>query len=377
MRLLDRYLLRELLVPLGYCLGGFLIFWISFDLFSELGNMQSHKLHASDIAEYYVVKTPEFLVVVLPIALLLALLYTLTNHARHHEITAIRAAGVSLWRLCLPYLAVGFMASLALFALDELWVPDSAERAEDILHRREQPASGTPGRNRFTNLDFTSSKDGHKRFWHVGVYDNRTAEMQNPIVDWGQSDGSRCELRADRAIRVRGGWKFYNVQEFRDSGQTKEPLVPFLQTNALAMPEFTETPEEIQSEINISKGMSFHNARRADIALTEIFDYLRLHPRLDNSADRFWLYTKLHGRLAAPWTCLVVVLIAIPFGAASGRRNVFVGVAGSIFICFAYFVLMQLCLALGTRGTLPAWLAAWFPNLVFGLAGLWLTARVR
>ena len=73
------------------------------------------------------VKTPEFLVVVLPIALLLALLYTLTNHARHHEITAIRAAGVSLWRLCLPYLAVGFAASLALFALNELCVPDSAE----------------------------------------------------------------------------------------------------------------------------------------------------------------------------------------------------------------------------------------------------------
>src|SRR5205814_557311 len=147
MRLLDRYLLRELLIPLGYCLSGFLIFCIAFDLFSELRTLQEHKLHGIDIVAYYLVKTPELLVMyyVLPVALLLALLYTLTNHARHHEITAIRAAGVSLWRLCLPYLAVGFFASLFLFALNELWVPDSAEATERLRSRHQTPLLGAMG----------------------------------------------------------------------------------------------------------------------------------------------------------------------------------------------------------------------------------------
>ena len=85
----------------------------------------------------------------------------------------------------------------------------------------------------------------------------------------------------------------------------------------------------------------------------------------------------MHGRFAAPWTCVVVVLIAIPFGAASGRRNLFAGVAGSIVICFVYFVLMKLGLALGSHGELPAWLAAWLPNLAFGITGFWLMLRVR
>jgi lipopolysaccharide export system permease protein len=89
------------------------------------------------------------------------------------------------------------------------------------------------------------------------------------------------------------------------------------------------------------------------------------------------LLTKLYGRLAAPWTCFVVVLIAIPFGVASGQRNLFVGVAGSVFICFTFFVLQQVGLALGTGGFLPAWLAAWLPNMAFGATGLLLTARVR
>src|SRR5262245_14770820 len=159
MRLLDRYLLRELLVPLGYCLGGFLILWIALNLFGELDELQQHKMSVLDILEYYLVKSPEFLIFVLPVGLLLALLYSLTNHARYNEITAIRAAGLSLWRTCLPYLCVGFMASLLLFVLNELWAPDSAERAEKILNRRTQRQIDPATRRRETNLDFSNSRE--------------------------------------------------------------------------------------------------------------------------------------------------------------------------------------------------------------------------
>ncbi len=371
MRLLDRYLLRELLVPLGYCLCGFLVFWIASDLFSELGNFQDRKLHGGDVAEYYIVKAPGFLVVVLPVSLLLALLYTLTNHARHNEITAIRAAGVSLWRLCLPYLLVGFAASLALFALNEIWVPDSEETAEQIKGRRLPTPPGAASRREVRNLGFTNSRDG--RLWQIGVYDSETGEMINPQIIWTQPDGSRLWLKAERAVRTNEIWTFYNAREYRESAQTNT-LSPVLQTKVLPIPKFSETPDEIRSEIKISNSNTLKMAKKADLALVEILNYLRLHPHPLQSA---MLYTKLHGRLAAPWTCLVVVLIAIPFGAASGRRNVFVGVASSILICFAYFVLQQLCLALGVGGYIAPWAAGWLPNLTFGLAGFWLTATVR
>jgi lipopolysaccharide export system permease protein len=318
---------------------------------------------------------PDFLMVILPIALLLALLYTLTNHARHHEITAMRAAGISLWRLCLPYLVVGFFASLLLFALNELWVPDSADAAEQIRNRHVPPPPGAPGRQQVRNLGFTNARDG--RIWRIGVYDTRTGAMTQPQVIWTQPDGSRVWVYAERAVPALEGWTFYNVREFREAAQTNAPPVPLLQTNRLTLTDFSETPEQIRSEIKISNIIAFHGgAKRPDIPITELLNYLRLHPN-PSGADRSWLYTKLQGRLAAPWTCLVVVLIAIPFGAASGRRNVFVGVASSILICFVYFVVLQLGLAFGTKGDLPPWLAAWLPNLSFGLTGLWFTAKVR
>ena len=374
MRLLDRYLLRELLIPLGYCLSGFLILWVAQDLIGELSSFQNRKMLLSDIAEYYVVKAPEFLVLILPMGLLLALLYTLTNHARHNEITAIRAAGVSWWRLCLPYWGVGLLATLASFALNELCVPNSADAAEQIRTRRLPLAANAANQNQILSQGFDNKRDG--RLWHFVSYDLKSTEMMVPVVISKRADGSHRWLKADRAVRTNGVWTFFNAREYDEQGSNLPPAL-VLKTNLLALPQFTETPEEIRSELKISamlNTLAVHGVKRADIPITELLTYLRLHPHPLQAAA---LYTKLQGRLATPWTCLVVVLIATPFGAAAGRRNVVVGVASSILIFFGYYVLQQLCLALGAGGTLPPWLAGWAPNITFALTGLWLMAKIR
>jgi lipopolysaccharide export system permease protein len=378
MRILDRYLLHELLVPLGYCLCGFLMFWIAFDVILNLREFQNDGLQVSDVAEYYLVQTPGILVVILPVALLLALLYSLTNHARHNELTAIRGAGISLWRLCLPYLGVGLFISLASLALNEFFVPDSAETARRILKCRLPPEPGAPKADEVRDLVFRN--EGAGRTWRIRLYKTSTGEMAGPIVTWARADGSRIEVRADRAVRIDGTWIMYGALAWEYPADPKLLAAPLpLQTNVVAFPEFTETPEQIRSEIKISNSIfvgGSSKTKKADMSVAEILNYLRLHPN-PKGFNKAWLYTKLDGRLAAPWTCLVVVLMAVPFGAGTGKRNVFVGVASSILICFTFFVLQQVCLAFGSGGYLPPWLAAWSPNLSFGLVGLILTARVR
>jgi lipopolysaccharide export system permease protein len=373
MRLLDRYLFCELLTPLAFCLVGIQGFVIFFTAFNELGEMQERKLHLWDSVAYSILSATSFLTVVLPVSLLVALLIALANHARHNEITAMRAAGVGLWRICAPYFVVGLIASAALFALDEFLVPRCTDWSWQIKTRYVHKADDPDRQNDFRNFGFNNAREN--RTWIIGEYRLKTSEMLNPKVIWNLPDGSSHRLYADRAIRTNGGWTFFNVTEYLQA-DTNAPLVPSLQTNELARPDFDETPSQIRSEIKISGYLSPGGARQADIPLKDIFDYLRLHPNLPpDSANQ--LFTKFYGRLAAPWTCLVVVLIAIPFGAASGRRNLFFGVAGSIFICFTFFVVQQVSLVLGSGGHLPAWLAAWLPNMIFGAMGLILTARVR
>jgi lipopolysaccharide export system permease protein len=372
MRLLDRYLLRELLLPLAFCLCGFVLFYITLDLFSQLNEFRNKGLSAAEVAEYYLVTTPDSLATILPVALLLALLYSLTNHARHNEITAIRAAGVSLWRLSAPYFAVGFAATVALAALNEFWLPDMDQRADRILDRH---ALGQPVQSAsrvLRNFGFTNGRD--RRTWQIGIYDPLRCEMTDPKVDWDLPDGTHRELIAQRAVWTNQAWTFFGVVENTYGGGALTNR--FLPTNAIARPDFSETPEIIASEIKISGRIGQRLGKKAELPLLEIFDYLRLHPDL-KPTNAAWLYTRLHTRMADPWRCLIVVLIALPFGAASGRRNVVVGVAASIVIGFAYFVCQQMSTGLGSGGHLPPWLAAWAPNLIATALGIWLILRVR
>jgi len=373
MRLHDRYLFRELLTPLAYCLGGFLVFWIAYFFFSEIDVMQEHQLRLWDCAEYAAAMTPGFLIMVLPIALLLALLYALTQHSRCHELTALRAAGVSLWRLCAPYFAVGVGAGGIYFGLNEIIVPRCADWTDEILSRHIQTDNNPKAKTHFTKIGFRTAHAN--RIWQIDEYDSITKIMSGPNVTWTLPDGSWRELRAGRAGRTNGVWIFSNAKMFTQISPHGS-LVPTFTTNLIAMPEFDETPKQILSTIKLSDSQALRGSRSADIPLKDLREYLRLHPDLPRD-DANALRTKYYGRLASPWTCLVVVFIAIPFGAQSGRRNLFFGVAGSIFICFAYFVLQQVSLAFGMSGHLPAWLAAWLPNLFFATAGTILIVRTR
>ena len=374
MRLLDRYLLRDLLLPFGFCLGGFLIFWSAGELVGELPDLQKARMRGLDVAEYCLVQAPEKMAILLPVALLLALLYALTQHARHNEITAMRSAGISLWRLATPYLGVGFLLSLLLLAVNELVVPRAALHAEEVKSRRVGTANDARERRLARNFRLENTRE--RREWHIGVFDLDSGEMRDLWVTQLQRDNSASKLRAKQGIYTNGGWALLNVEELRRGAEPGAVWTPGFYTNYLFKAGFTETPDEIRSEVKIAAGLTVRKAKRADIPIADLSDYLQLHHQLE-PRDSAWIYTKLHGRLAAPWTCFVVVLIALPFGAVSGRRNVFVGVASSIFIFFAFYVLSALGLALGTAGWLPPWLAAWLPNLVFGSAAFFLITRMR
>ena len=379
MRLLDRYLFRELLAPLAICLIGIQAFVIVFNVFSDAQKIQEHQLHFADAILYAVASSADFIWVILPISLLLALLITLTTYARHNEITAMRAAGISLWRICAPYFIVGLAASAALFAMNELLVPRSTVWASGILQRYVRDPDEAATRNGQGGLYINTRAH---RTWYYNEYRPRTTEMISPKVDWYLPDGSYPyqKLMADQAAYSNGVWTFLNAtQNYQASA--KDPEIRILVTNMLAMPEFKETPKAIERDLRFGKydKMDTRKFNNLNIPLGELLRYLQAHPSdLPPAQARKW-WTKFDGRVATPCTCLVVVLIAIPFGAAAGRRNLFFGVAGSIFICFGFFVVQQVSLAFGAaaNGHFPPWLAAWLPNLIFGSVGLFLTARVR
>jgi LPS export ABC transporter permease LptG len=369
MRLLDRYLLRELLMWLGYFLGGFLIIYVAFDLIFSIRSFQDKQLGPGDIAEYYVVTLPELLVsIVIPVSLLLALLYTLTHLSRHNELIAMRAAGVGLLRLSAPYFAVAILLGAAVFAVNELLVPPSMDRAREILQRhrenRDDPVI-------VKTLNFHNEAD--RRHWLIDSYNRATSEMTGVHII---ADLTGITTNAARGVFSNGVWIFDHAEEWATPAPT--PGDPNPQAQAKVFPELKlrlpETPAWINSEIKLRALNATEAARKPQLSIREIRNYLHLHPNPDESR-RAMLMTQLQCRFAGPFTCLAVLLIALPFGARSGRRNVSAGVASAIFICFAYIVMQRLAMGMGVGGTLPPVAAAWLPNAIFGLTGMVLLWR--
>lgn len=372
MRLIDRYLLRDFLFWLAVFFAGFLMIWIAFDLGLDPHRFQQAHLRGKDFVEYYFYKSADFIPIALPVAILLATLYVITNHARYNEITAIRAAGVSLVRLCMPYFAAGFTLSALLFAFNEYFAPHAGDMAEEILIRRVDPTAKAQYylTHNFAFVNYGVGGKPHK--WTAAVYNSETHEMTAPLITWPTSNGMDLSISANTARWTNHMWVLSDNVIKTLGVTTRLPV-----TDPVALPELPETPAQIQSDIKVNKYRSITSkTRRADIPLADIVNYLRFHPNPDRKT-RNWLFTKLHGRFAGPFACLVVVIVAIPFSARSGRRNIFVGVAASIFIFFVYFVLQQVGLTFGETGWMPSWFGAWFPNLFFGVGGLFLMSRVR
>lgn len=381
MRLLDRYLLRELLVPLFFCLAGGLAFYMTFDLFSSMNDLRRHEAGVGGILLYSLAKAPELLVMILPPALLLALLYAISSHSRHNELVAMRAAGINIWRICAPYLLVAVTLGGILFYLNEEWAPAGERLARSIRKGRKIETEQV-----FENTNFINAVDG--RVWNIGKYHVKEKRMESPsveftrrsefdtpeplaIVERGQPRGDTVKVMAESAEWVSDGWLFKNAQVFTyyytEEGLESSLPVPEKYPE-LTLAQIDDTPEEIESEVFISTFDSFKSARRAHLSLSQIRLYLGSHAGADNPLIRR-VKTLYYSRMASPFTCLVVVLVALPFSLRGGRRNVFVGVASSIVICFCFFLLNEVSLALGAGGYISPWLSAWLPNLLFGVGG--------
>ena len=226
------------------------------------------------------------------------------------------------------------------------------------------------------NISFRNDRAG--RVWNISAYHPEKREMRRPHLTWPLHNAASRDVIAGKGVWENDHWTFYNVTNYLAPPDDAPEAVPRLsRTNRLELEDLDESPGQILSEIQISPLFDKRPNKKWRVSIREILQYQYLHPNLaeQSPSKASLLETQLHSRIAEPFTCLVVVLIALPFGAPSGRRNAFVGASAGVVVCLAYFMVQQLSMAFGA--SVSPLLAAWLPNLVFGGAGAWLTSRVR
>jgi LPS export ABC transporter permease LptG len=354
MRLLDRYVLRHFLQAYFYCIAAFISIWFIFDVSDNISTFLDERISRSLIAKYYLTQVPQILVILLPVALLLALLFCLGRMSRSNEIVSMLTAGVSVPRAVAPLLLVGLLTTGLSTALNYSLAPhaDYAHKKllEDPKSRRQQVGlMAQIFRNRTDNRTWFIQQFKPEENFFTTVHIVQQDENDNIVRNYiATSAVYYPETRAWELQQVK-------VVNYDEAGNiTKTEVLPSLVIN-----DWSETPFRLSSA----------NVRAEYLSVPELRDYLNFNSDFPPTLLAPFA-THLQYRLALPWTCVVIALIATPLGIGYSRRGILSSVAAAIILVFSMNFVAHLFLALGEGARIPDWAAAWTPNILFGTLGL-------
>jgi lipopolysaccharide export system permease protein len=352
-KILDRYMVQALGGPFLFGLAAFTLLFVAGELLN-IARLVSEE-HASLLAagKYFIYTLPGTLVLTFPMSMLLAVLLAMSQLSGNSEITAMRAGGVSLYRIAAPLIAVGLVASLVGLIFQELVVPTASARAADILRREIQSGGTNILSNQMVN---TVLPNGDRQLTLAQGFDPTKDELQDTTIEVLRGATPVTLLFAPRGAYNGNSWKFYDATEF--------VLTPCCQR--------VDNPElAIDIGADPSQLLEQHK-QPEDMSRAEIRNLLESGVKTTDTPRYARLLVTYHSKLARPFASLVFALLAIPLGIRPQRSSSGAGFGISIAIVFAFYVVTTICLAVGQSYPGTSLAMAWLPNIVFSLTGLWL-----
>src|SRR6266571_3931484 len=314
--LLDDYVLRDFFVYLAMIVAAFLVLLLVFTVFELLGDILRNHVSPLTVGEYLLNVTPFFLYNITHLSILLAVLITFGLMQRSNEMTAIKATGISIYRVIVPVLLAACIFAVGLFYFYQLFDSD---------------------RNQFGNLS-------------AFQFDPATFQLTRRVY----ADRAHWEERLQRWVCTQG-WE----RSLRGSA-----IQDFHTFDVATFAAISEPPYYFKKEVRQSSEMNYEELRRYIRDLQQSgFDVVRLR-------------VQLYEKFAFPLITLVMAVLAVPFSLSTGKRGALAGVAAAVGIAVIYTTVFRLFESIGNVSQLPPILAAWAPDLIFGLAGGYLILKV-
>ena len=358
LRPLDRYVLREWgKIFLGTSLGFPLIVTI-FDLTDNLDKYLNRSLTPKAIAMSYVWWFPESMLLVLPAAVLFATVFSIGAFTRHSEITAAKASGISFHRLALPIVVGAALASVGALWLSE-FVPRANRRKNELL----QETRFTTGNERF-NFAFAAEQGrvyratvlNVERGYLEGVEVERKGREGDPRYPTWILSANNAQFAAGKGWTVRQG-AFHVVP-----GQGRDLAIQFDSLRDKAM---KEGPRDLMASPKAPTDMGYEDLGRFIAALER------------SGSDVNTLRVERALKIAVPVTCIIIAFFGMPLATSNQRGGAAYGIGLSLGTTVVFLIMIQLTKAVGGRGVVSPEMAAWVPNIVFGIIGLLMLSRVR
>jgi LPS export ABC transporter permease LptF/LPS export ABC transporter permease LptG len=365
LNIVDLYLGREFLTLFLYGLALATVVVIVGDLMTTLERYIRLKPDLSLILLHFVYRTPPFVYQALHIVMLMSTILLFVGLSRSNELTALKAGGVSLYRVSLPVFGLAAAVTVGALGFQELVMPALNQRAVEVdeakIKRRTMPEL-----RKRTQIWYRGREGGagESRIYHLELLDPVNRQMSGVTV---------LELASDFVLRGRwdaremvwsdreDAWRLLDGvrREFR---KDEPERVEAFRAQTLRLPEryqdFAEVP------------------RAPDVMnYVELREYIR---RLNDAGHKVGKYlVDLYSKVAFPFAHPIMALVGIPFALQSPRGGRVIGIALCLALGLGYFIVHSAAVALARTEILPPIVAAWAANSLFASLGLYLFLRAR
>jgi len=361
LRRCDRYLLRETVGPFFLALAGLVLFILLNIILSLSDLMVDRGVGMLDLLRLVAFKIPNLLIVAVPMSALFATFLGLGRMGHDREIIAYESIGIPLRRVLLPLLAAALVVSVADFAVYNWLVPQSEsayeQQLQDIIFREGIP--------RITSNTFFRSQDD--QYFYIRRYDEETGHLYDVMIYdttgrlFPQAGTRITQITAEEGLWTGTGWTLLvgNVYGFDSDGK----LAYSGSYESLEIP-LDQTVQQIMS----------YQLSPTQLSLGKLQALIR-QARL-NGQDVSEYVVEKHLKLSLPLATLVFALFGGAISLAYGARSRASGIVIGLLVVALFQGLLWWTQTLGRRGAMNPALAAWLPDVVFGILGLVLYLNV-
>jgi lipopolysaccharide export system permease protein len=358
MKILDRYLIVEFSRNLLFITACFISLFLIIDFFEKTRMFLSNHATFQQMASYFLFRIPMILSQILPAAILLASLIVCGYLSRHNEITAMKANGISLYRLSFPILIIAAAVCILVFFLNEWVTPYTNERAEHIrlVEVQKQQSLGSFKQDQIWYR-------GQKGIYNFKLFDVQSRSLRGITIYYlDQEMNLLMRLDAERGEWKEGHWFFHNILITRFP-RSEFPIIEKIAQQVVDIPEVPEDFKVVQKDVET-------------MGYVELKRYIKKLQMEGYDATRY--IVDLHGKIAFSLVSLILAVIGISFSLRSERSgSIAQGIGAGLVIGFSYWLVYAFGMSLGRSGTLPPLIAAWFGNIIFGGASVWLLLRLK
>ncbi len=353
---LDFYILREYLIPLCAIFLLFSMLLLLGELFDDLRDFLEMNASFKTIVQYFTYRLPRGISLVMPIATILACMYTMANFGKNNEVVAMRASGVSLRRCGGAIYIVAIIISIINFVFNEKIVSDAYYAAEDLKHEVQNP-----GITKLKYKVLTYRSEDRRRTWFFNFFNKDGVQKSTILKRFDHKGKIISELTAEEAEYIpKKGWEFRNLSIIDYKNNSLFGSDKKFDKYFIGKDEIIESPEDILNTVIPPKHLSSMTIHKL---LSENKDMSK-HSR-NILSTIFWY------RLTFPWSCFLVVLLGIPLAGKNERSGAVVAMTSAIAILVIYQVLSHFFKALGMQGFIHPFLGGAGTTIIFLFYGLY------